>query len=138
MKWMDNALAAKLTITGFILVHQAQEFAKLLNITDFKASEGWLTNFKKRANLKQFVHHGEANSAPLELLPRFREELKDLLKNWPLDNIFNCDETALFWKMEPSRSLAKEEISGRKINKESQFFYVQILKVYIIVFIINK
>ncbi|CAG8617558.1 4404_t:CDS:1, partial [Diversispora eburnea] len=45
--------------------------AKLLNITDFKASEGWLTNFKRRANLRQFVHHGEANSAPLENIPRF-------------------------------------------------------------------
>ncbi|CAG8550964.1 16826_t:CDS:2 [Dentiscutata heterogama] len=46
----------------------AQEFANLLGISKFKASDGWLSNFKKRIGLHEFNHHGEASSAPLESL----------------------------------------------------------------------
>ncbi|CAG8473744.1 10626_t:CDS:2 [Diversispora eburnea] len=94
------------------------EFAKLLNINDFKASEGWLTNFKRQAGLKEFVHYGEANSAPLEDLPKYRKKLQNLLKDWPLEDIFNCDETGLFWKMEPSKLLARNAIVEKKKNKQ--------------------
>jgi hypothetical protein len=114
MMWVDNALKAHVTITGFVLIYQAQEFAKLLDITNFKASEGWLSNFKKRVGLKKFSHSGEGNSAPLEEIPRFQVELQNLLQNWSIENIFNCDETALYWKMEPSKSLAKEAVVGKK------------------------
>ncbi|CAG8563342.1 5986_t:CDS:2 [Diversispora eburnea] len=69
----------------------AQEFAKLLGISDFKVSED---------------------------LPKYREELQNLLKDWPLEDIFNCDETGLFWKMEPSKSLARDAIIGKKKNKQ--------------------
>lgn len=50
--WVSNALAINLTITGFILIDQSQEFTKLRNISNFRAPEGWLTNFKRRANLR--------------------------------------------------------------------------------------
>ena len=144
MVWVNNALQANLIITGFILTYQAQEFARLLHINDFIASEGWLTNFKKHTNLRQFVHHGEANSAPLKLLPKFREELQDILKDWALEDIFNCDETALYWKMEPFKSLVKKAIAGKKKDKQrvtillySNFTGIKIFIIYIIFFIVN-
>ncbi|CAG8533596.1 2018_t:CDS:2 [Diversispora eburnea] len=45
--WVNNALKANSTITGFILTYQAREFAKLLNITDFKASEEAISGKKR-------------------------------------------------------------------------------------------
>ncbi|CAG8539856.1 1044_t:CDS:2 [Dentiscutata erythropus] len=77
--WVDRALNAKMTITGYTLIAQAQQFADILDITNFKASDGWLSNFKKRAGLREFNHHGEASSAPLENLPEYRNSLQNLL-----------------------------------------------------------
>ncbi|CAG8773730.1 15663_t:CDS:1, partial [Racocetra fulgida] len=37
--WVDCALDAKLTISGYTLSLQAQKFANLLGILDFKASD---------------------------------------------------------------------------------------------------
>lgn len=47
-----------------------------------------------------------------------RIELRNILKDYRLEDIFNCDETGLFWKMEPSRGLSIGPISGIKQNKE--------------------
>ena len=34
------------------------------------------------------------------------------------ENIFNADETALFWKLEPKKTLAKERQTGKKKSKD--------------------
>ena len=34
------------------------------------------------------------------------------------DNIFNADETALFWKLEPKKTLAKERQTEKKKSKD--------------------
>ena len=47
-----------------------------------------------------------------------RIELRNILKDYRLEDIFNCDETGLFWNMEPSRGLSTGPISGIKQNKE--------------------
>ena len=44
-------------------------------------------------------------------------KLHDLLKNWKPEDIFNCDETALYWDQEPIRVLAKNQVKGRKQSK---------------------
>ena len=42
---------------------------------DFKASDGWLTGFKERHNIKEYVKHGEAGSTPISELPSYREQI---------------------------------------------------------------
>ena len=59
-------------------------------------SSGWVDNFKKWHNLKQYVIHGEAASAPLEDLETMRENLWQILKEYSPEDIFNCDEIGLF------------------------------------------
>ncbi|CAG8785672.1 17001_t:CDS:2, partial [Dentiscutata erythropus] len=41
---------------------------------------------------------GEAGSVPLEDVLNFCIELQDVLQNYEPKDIFNCDETALFWR----------------------------------------
>ena len=61
--WTEKAIGAELDITGDILKEKAIHFAQLLDINDFKASEGWLTKFKQRHNnIKQYTKQGEANN----------------------------------------------------------------------------
>ena len=43
--------------------------------------------------------------------------MQEFLKSYNPENIWNGDETGLFWKMEPSRVLARGPISGHKKEK---------------------
>ncbi|CAJ0898628.1 13202_t:CDS:2 [Entrophospora sp. SA101] len=54
--------------------------------------DGWVSNFKKRNNIKQYVMHGEASSAPSEeILSEERRRLQEIIKEFPLENVYNCD-----------------------------------------------
>lgn len=116
--WVEQALQAGLNLSDDILLTKAIEFAFLCNEEKFKGSDGWITNFKKRHNLKQYNMHGEAASAPLQNLDAMRENLRQTLKNYSPEDIFNCDETGLFWKMRPNRTISNGPVAGTKQSKD--------------------
>ncbi|CAB4487874.1 unnamed protein product [Rhizophagus irregularis] len=116
--WVDNALNTKQDIDGNILKVKASYFAEQFSIEDFYHSEGWLGGFKKRHGLRQFKKQDEAESAPsAESIERDRFALQQLLAPYNPEDIWNGDETGLFWKMEPSRVLARNSLSGHKKEK---------------------
>ncbi|GBC48258.2 tigger transposable element-derived protein 6-like [Rhizophagus irregularis DAOM 181602=DAOM 197198] len=116
--WVNNALNTKQDIDGNILKVKASYFAEQFLIEDFHHSEGWLGGFKKRHGLRQFKKQGEAESAPsAELIERDRFALQQLLAFYNPEDIWNGDETGLFWKMEPFRVLARNSLSGHKKEK---------------------
>lgn len=116
--WVENALQAGLVITDNILSTKALEFAYLCKEEKFKGSNGWVDNFKKRHNLKQYNMHGEAASAPLQDLEAMREDIRQTLKDYDPKDVFNCDETGLFWKMRPSRTISNGPTAGTKQSKD--------------------
>ncbi|CAG8722039.1 34525_t:CDS:2, partial [Gigaspora margarita] len=97
--WFDLVLENHLTITGLILQEKAKQVAIVLNI------------------LHRIVDCSEAASAPIEKLPEFRQSLQNETSNYDLIDIYNCDETALYWLLEPSKSLTHGRISGIKKPK---------------------
>ena len=90
----------------------------MFNNREFGATNGWLEGFKKRNNLKSYKKRGEAGSVDVAKLPEQREHLKSILEGYNECDIFNCDETALFWKMEPRTTLARASVSGKKLLKD--------------------
>ncbi|GES93333.1 tigger transposable element-derived protein 6-like [Rhizophagus clarus] len=69
-------------------------------------------------NILKFKKQGEAESALLaESIERDRLALQQLLVLYNPEDIWNSDETGLFWKMEPSRVLACNSLSGHKKEK---------------------
>ena len=116
--WIDKALQAGLVLTESILATKALDFALLCKEDKFKASNGWLDNFKKRHNLKQYNIHGEAGSAPIQDLDSMREKLRQTLRDYDPKDIFNCDETGLFWKMKPSHTISNGPVAGTKQSKD--------------------
>ena len=94
--WIDQATDNNHTLSSHIVTAKAAKFAQQLDIPDFKGSSGWLARFKKRYNVREYIRHGEANSAPLDDLPQHRKDIQELLSTWDLDNVYNCDETALY------------------------------------------
>src|SRR6185312_5391277 len=118
--WCDAVVEANLPLSGHLLQSKALQFAVLLGISvdEFKCSNGWITNFKNRYNICEYTRCGEANSAPLEKLPTYRTELQQVISQFELKDVFNADETALYWKLLPSKTLSSHSVSGVKKMKD--------------------
>ena len=91
-------------ISGPILQSQALQFNKARNGSeDFKCSAGWLDRWKKRHGITQVNICGESRSADTaaaeEFLPNFQELVET--EGYCAEQIFNADETALYYKMLP-------------------------------------
>ncbi|XP_050464557.1 tigger transposable element-derived protein 1-like [Cataglyphis hispanica] len=92
------------------------------NVT-FSASNGWFAGFVQRYALHNVKIQGEAASADETAAMNYRKVLAEIIDDggYCPDQIFNADETGLFWKKMPSRTLiAKSEktASGFKAAKD--------------------
>jgi Tc5 transposase DNA-binding domain len=93
---------AHVILTDAILIEKARHFARLLNIPEdqFKSSAGWLEKFKKRHRIVKVKWHGEEASADHLAADAAIPELKELLIEYSKDDIYNMDETGLFYRCE--------------------------------------
>ncbi|KAG6877754.1 hypothetical protein C0993_004257 [Termitomyces sp. T159_Od127] len=64
-KWVEECTARKMAISDNSIRERAKEVAKALGIAPekFKASSGWVENFKSRANIRGGMWHGFRKSA---------------------------------------------------------------------------
>ncbi|CAG8804222.1 1741_t:CDS:2, partial [Gigaspora rosea] len=117
--WVSQVSAAGLVLTDELVKTKGREFGRLLGISEdeLKFSNGWITNYKKRNSLRRYKLHGEAASAPLESLPNERIKLQNLLSQYELEDVYNADETGLFYRMLPNQTLAKRPVAGSKQDK---------------------
>ncbi|XP_060124428.1 tigger transposable element-derived protein 1-like isoform X1 [Zootoca vivipara] len=89
----------------------------------FKASKGWFDRFKRRAYLHNVKLRGEAapaNTAAASAYPTHFQEIIEEGGYHP-KQIFNMDETGLFWKRLPSRtciSTQEAKAPGPKVSKD--------------------
>ncbi|POW18762.1 hypothetical protein PSHT_05563 [Puccinia striiformis] len=119
-QWVTQALHSKLTITGDVIRAKWQEFASMEKIPSeewLNLSQGWLTRFKARHGLQSFTKHGEAAQADKEVIAEERTRVSELIQGFARKDIWNMDETRLFYSMPPDRGLAKEKCSGLKASK---------------------
>ncbi|XP_064092986.1 tigger transposable element-derived protein 1-like isoform X2 [Macrobrachium nipponense] len=89
---------------------------------DFMASNGWFNRFQKRFHLK-CSWHGEMASTDREAAMKYPETFKSIIreKGYRPEQVFNVDDSSLFWKKMPSRTyLMKDEASasGFKAQKD--------------------
>uniref|UniRef100_A0A674KH34 HTH CENPB-type domain-containing protein n=1 Tax=Terrapene triunguis TaxID=2587831 RepID=A0A674KH34_9SAUR len=112
-QWFVQARSEGVPISGPILKAQAEKFDRLINGNEskFKASNGWLDRFKKRHTISQVLVSGEIRSADKEAADSYPIELKKLLEEgcYTADQVYNCDETGLCFKMLPDRTLQEEK-----------------------------
>ena len=85
-----------------------------------KFSNSWLSNFQKRFNIKECVNYREAASTQIDKPDAIvqMEKIRLLATEYDLDNVLNMDETGLFWKLIPDRTLATKAGSGGKKSKD--------------------
>ncbi|XP_067125650.1 tigger transposable element-derived protein 1-like [Centruroides vittatus] len=77
----------------------------------FKASRGWFDNFRKRTGIHSVVRHGEAASSDVKAAEVYIKTFSELIeaKAYILQQVFNCDETGLFWKRMPNSTYITAE-----------------------------
>jgi DDE superfamily endonuclease/Fission yeast centromere protein N-terminal domain/Tc5 transposase DNA-binding domain len=116
--WMQRT-EQDLAISGEILRQKAEYFWKRLEVYKGrempKFSNGWLSRFQQRRGIKSRAKFGEA--ASVQEAEAEMECIRRVLAPYEACDIFNCDETGLFWKMVPDRSLSTTNIPGRKKQK---------------------
>jgi hypothetical protein len=122
-EWWKLQRSRKLTVSQLMLMEKAREFAEQMKqqfprLVDFKASTGWMTKFLVRhPDCKQISLYGEGGSVNETDADAERKKLQGELVKWPKQNIFNCDETALFYRMLPTETLGSGGDKGTKADK---------------------
>jgi hypothetical protein len=103
--WIDSMRCAKLHVLPSLAIAKAKSIASSLSISksNFKASWQWLSRFRAHRGLQKMLLHGEGaevNKNDLELLAAL-EEFYKIIAQYDPENIYNMDETSLFFRLLP-------------------------------------
>ena len=115
--WFVEARNRGLPCSGPLLRAKAEDLAKSLGKTDFVASDGWLSRWKVRHGIVYKRMHGEKQDADFDGAEDWTSRvLPEYLSNYGPDDIYNADETGLYYRATPDGTLAfkKESITGSK------------------------
>nr|XP_061813016.1 tigger transposable element-derived protein 1-like [Nerophis lumbriciformis] len=93
------------------------------SIDDFKASHGWFEKFKRRTGIHSVIRHGEAASSDDKAAEAYKELFLKMVEEegYVPHQVFNADETGLFWKKMPNRTFITQEeksVPGHKPMKD--------------------
>ncbi|XP_069822087.1 tigger transposable element-derived protein 1-like [Dendropsophus ebraccatus] len=127
--WINEKQLAGDTVTENIICEKAKilytdlvsrlPYTSAENEESFKASRGWFDNFKKRSGIHSVAKQGEAASSDAKAAEAFTAEFKELIdaECYLPQQVFNCDETGLFWKKMPRRTYISEEENAKPGHK---------------------
>nr|XP_053637938.1 tigger transposable element-derived protein 1-like [Cherax quadricarinatus] len=121
--WMNEKQLAGDSLMTSIICEKARQLHDDLvkklpttstNICEFKASKGWFERFKNRSGIHSVTRHGEAASSDKIAATKFVSEFKEYIEAEGLksEQMFNYDETGLFWKKMPKRTYITQEEKG--------------------------
>ena len=121
--WFRQQREKGIQVTGPILLEKATEFHKLLcadSTTQLNASYGFQWRFCKRFGIKNLSISGEKESVDVISADECVSSFNELTNNYSLHQIFNCNETGLYYKILPGRTLTTthNDPSGTKKAKE--------------------
>jgi hypothetical protein len=124
--WIDSMRRAKLLVPPSLTIAKAKSIASNLSIpkSDFKASWQWLSRFRTCCGLQKMFLHGEGvevNKNDPELLAILKE-LYGIIVQYDLENVYNMDETSLFFwlLLRYSFLMPNEDISTTRGKKKAK------------------
>ncbi|CAF2142131.1 unnamed protein product [Rotaria magnacalcarata] len=116
-----NLRGINIPISGPVLQQYARDIAQQLDeCTNFRASNGWLDRFRTRYNIQFRPICGEARAVDPSTVDDWKGRLHSIIEHYDPCNIFNMDETSLFYKLMPDRSLVidRNDCRGGKRSKD--------------------
>lgn len=123
--WIVDQQNNRRNINGPLLRTQARKLQDMANERlpaeqrfSMTFSDGWLSNFNRRWGLRVFRSYGEGGDADLEAVRNELPLIKEKVRQYQPKDIFNCDESGLFYKMAPDKTIAQHRLPGRKKQKD--------------------
>ncbi|XP_066255898.1 tigger transposable element-derived protein 1-like [Euwallacea similis] len=128
--WIDDNCQKRIPSDGNIIKQKALKIYKHLKEhgessvnPDFLASKGWFEKFKKRFAIHTIRIQGESASADHETARTFPGKVQNIIEEqgYTADQVFNADETGLWWKKIPNRifiSKKEKTAPGFKVSKD--------------------
>lgn len=115
-----EAREKNIPVSGGLLQRQALIVSLELGNDDFTASNGWLESFATRHQLRMANLHGESADVDPATCDQWIQNLPSLLADYDLDDIYNCDETGVWFRSVPTKSYIQldEKAKGVKVLKE--------------------
>ncbi|ODM86777.1 Tigger transposable element-derived protein 4, partial [Orchesella cincta] len=124
LEWFKLQRSRHIPVNGPLLQEKAKEFASLDGIPNFEASNGWLDSWKKRHGITFKLLSGESSAVDTTRVTSWLEDDWPRLRDSYLDkDIFNADETGLFYRLLPDKTheYKKQTCFGGKKSKERLF-----------------
>lgn len=121
LRWFQVTRTQNVPIAGNLIKEKALQFAKEFGCDNFHASDGWLQSWKNRNGIVYKTISGESASVNQDDCDVWIENvLKRLLQKYQPKDLFNCDETGLFFKCLPNQTHAfkNDKCFGVKTGKE--------------------
>lgn len=120
LAWVE-ASQSSVIITDEVLKEKARRFfpaiPKYAGMSIPAFSNGWIGGFKKRHSIKSRYRHGEAGSVDIAAAQEQLVEIRAAVMRYKLADIYNCDETGLFWRSTPDRGMSTQPLPGIKGSK---------------------
>ena len=106
----------KCGLSWLVLKTKAREIAdRIIPLVQFSVSDGWISSVLKRNDLIRHSLHGEAAEVDEAVagpaMAKFRNDLADLCNRYcvMMEEIYNADQTGLYYQKLPNQSYCKEE-----------------------------
>ncbi|XP_059583646.1 tigger transposable element-derived protein 1-like [Alligator mississippiensis] len=116
--WFDDQIQKRMPMSLLIIQAKACSIFETLKAREgkestetFTASRGWFQWFRRRFNVHNRSISGEAASADVEAAEKIVDQFDEIIEKggYRPEQIFNVDETRLFWKKMPERSYIHKE-----------------------------
>ncbi|XP_064461904.1 tigger transposable element-derived protein 4-like [Ornithodoros turicata] len=120
LAWIRQARSSNLPPSVVVLRAKAEEIALRLHVEGFSCSDGWLDRFRKRHGLVYRSIVGVSADVDDAACTDWRSSrLKDLMEEYDAVNIYNVDETALYYQLIPQKTLtfSGDACTGGKHSK---------------------
>ena len=120
-RWFCQAREKNVPISAAILKAKAVKYALSFGVNDFACSNGWIDHFKQRHDLSFKTIIGEKGDVNMDTTQTWLKDVfPTLIEGYKSNDIYNADETGLFYQLLPNKTLARagDECAGNKRSKQ--------------------
>ena len=126
LQWYVICRNLNIAVSGTMLQEEALLIAEKLGISGFAASNGWLESFKKQHNIHNMIKAGENGDLCEATIESWNEQVRQFIRGWKPEDVWNMDETGSFWRGLPEPSLTergKRCSGGKQANERTTWAF---------------
>uniref|UniRef100_UPI00358F3611 tigger transposable element-derived protein 6-like n=1 Tax=Myxine glutinosa TaxID=7769 RepID=UPI00358F3611 len=114
LMWFNDVRSRDLPVNGEMIIEKAKKFGEEFGVENFSYSSGWLDRFKKRCGISKHIIHCDSASANTNDVDKRKQDLRRILSEYDLKDVYNMDETGLFFRLQPDATLIRAPVKGKK------------------------